>query len=196
MIKICFKGRGGQGGKTAAELMATMYFGESGKEGSFAYVSASPTFGPERRGAPVDAYVRLSRERIVEQGPFGNPNVIIVLDPTLVGATDVAHGLCSEGTVLINTPEPPEYFSALTERFVVSTVDANRIALAHGLGTRGTPIVNTALLGAFVRVSGLGSIATLVDFIGREIRKKTEANKAAAQEAFEAVRTKGEKHHV
>ncbi len=193
MIKIRINGRGGQGGKTMAELMATMYFGESGEGGSFACVSASPTFGPERRGAPVDAYVRLSRERIVEQGPFGDPNMVIVLDPTLIETTDVSRGLCDGGMILINTPKPPEYFSALSKRFAVSTVDANAIALAHGLGTRGMPIVNTALLGAFVRASGLGSIGILAEFIGREIKKKTEANKATAQEAFDAVRTKGEK---
>ncbi len=192
MVKICFKGRGGQGGKTAAELMATIYFGESGEEGTFAHVSASPTFGPERRGAPVDAYVRLSRESIVEQGPFNDPNIIIVLDPTLVETTDVARGLRQGGLILINTPKGPEEFPAFTGRFRVATVDANAIALEHGLGTRGTPIVNTALLGAFVRASGLGTIEKLVEFIAREIKKKTEANKVVARRSFELVRTKGE----
>lgn len=192
MIKIRINGRGGQGGKTAAELMATMYFGESGAEGTFLFVSAQPTFGPERRGAPVDAYVRLSHEPIVEQGSFNDPNIVIVLDPTLVETTDVARGLRAGGLILINTPKPPEHFSKLTERFRVATVDANAIALAEGLGTRGTPIVNTALLGAFVRASGLGTIEKLVEFITREISKKTEANKVVARRSFELIRTKGE----
>lgn len=189
MIRIRFAGRGGQGGKTAADLMAMMYYGTEGQEGKFPYVSATTTYGPERRGAPVDSFVRLGTSEIRELGPFGNPDMVIVLDGTLADdpKLNVAKGLHDGGILLINSKRPPSEYSDFCRRFRVFTVDASGIAVAHGLGTRATPIVNTALLGAFARVSGLGSIDILVAFIGSEMKKKIDANKQVAIAAHAAV---------
>mgnify|MGYP001583959126 CR=1 FL=1 len=181
-------GRGGQGGKTAAELMATMFAGDR-KDGKFRFVSSAPTFGPERRGAPVDAYIRLSHEPIRELGPFNNPDMVIVLDETLVMKIDVGNGLKEGGILLINSAKDPQEFKEYALRFRLFTVNADSIALAHGLGTEAMPIVNTVLLGAFVRASGLTTLETLLQFIGEEVHKKTEANKRAATDAYNTVHT-------
>lgn len=188
MVKIRLNGRGGQGGKTAAELLATMLRGERA-EGKFPFVSSAPTFGPERRGAPVDAYIRLSHEPIRELGPFTDPDMVIVLDETLAEKTDVASGLKEGGILLINSAKAPQEFCAYARYARVSTVDADGIALSHGLGTAALPVVNTALLGAFARASGLCSLETLLAFIEEVMRKKTDANKLAATEAYRMVRT-------
>jgi len=189
MIRIRFAGRGGQGGKTAADLMAMMYYGLMGGEGKFPFVSATTTYGPERRGAPVDSFVRLSMSEIRELGPFGNPDMVIVLDKTLADDPNlnVAKGLEEGGILLINSTRHPSEYVEFCRRFRVFTVDASGIAIAHGLGTSATPIVNTALLGAFARVSGLGSIEILLQFIEREMKKKVDANKRVAVAANLAV---------
>ena len=188
MIRIRLNGRGGQGGKTMAELMATMYFGGGNEAGKYRYVSSAPTFGPERRGSPVDAFIRLSQEPIRELGPFANPDMVIVLDESLTRVTDVTAGLNEGGLLLINSSQSPEAFADYAKRFRVATIDADAIAISHELGTSATPIVNTTLLGAFVRVSGLGvTLDALLGFIDTEITKKTDENKKAAHEAFHAV---------
>lgn len=191
MIRIRINGRGGQGGKMMAELMAMMLFGKSGEEGKYPFVSSAPTFGPERRGAPVDAYVRLSHEEIRELGLFQDPaDIVIVLDADLARRTDAGKGLKSGGILLINSPHSPDdsLFAEYAKRFSVATVDADRIAIERGLGTSATPIVNTALLGAFIRVSGQGSLPILFRFIETEIRKKVDANKSVAETAHFSVR--------
>lgn len=190
MIRIRINGRGGQGGKTMAELMATMYYSESGEAGTYPHVSSAPTFGPERRGSPVDAFIRFNEAPIRELGPFAYPDMVIVLDEVLTRTTNVAAGLKEGGLLLINAPHGPDAFSAYQGRFRVATIDADRIAALHGLGSRATPIVNTTLLGAFVRVAGLGvTIDGLAAFIASEIKKKTEANIAAARHAYACVCT-------
>ena len=194
MYGIRINGRGGQGGKMMAELMAMMLYGQENETGKFPYVSSAPTFGPERRGAPVDAFVRLSHEEIRELGPFQeSADAVIVLDADLAIHTDAAKGLRDGGILLVNSQLHPddEAFKKYAGRVVVATIDADTIAIRNGLGNRTTPIVNTALLGAFIRVSKLFSLDVLFQFIKTEIKKKVEANKKAAQEAFDSVRHSG-----
>ncbi|HEY9585874.1 MAG TPA: 2-oxoacid:acceptor oxidoreductase family protein [Candidatus Paceibacterota bacterium] len=189
MIKIRISGRGGQGGKTAADLMAAMYHSADGEKGKFPYVSATTTYGPERRGAPVDSFVRLSENEIRALGSFSDPDMVIVLDGTLADDpnVNVASGLKDGGILLINSWRAPYDYAEFCRRFRVFTVDASRIAVASGLGTETTPIVNTALMGAFARVSGLGSLEVLLQFIGDEMQKKIEANQKVASMAYDAV---------
>ena len=189
MIRIRLAGRGGQGTKIACDLIANMLYSDKGEEGKFPYVSATMTYGPERRGAPVDAFVRLSTQEIREIGPFGNPDMIIVLDGTLADdpRLNTAKDLKERGVLLINSERHPSQYAEYCKHFRVFTVDASGIALQYGLGTTATPIVNTALLGAFVSASGLGSIEILTQFIDSNMKKLVDANKRAAIAAYRTV---------
>lgn len=186
MIRIRINGRGGQGGKTAAELLAVIIF----KDGKFCQVQAAPTFGPERRGAPVNAFVRADNKEIRERGVILNPDVVIVLDDVLAMTTNIADGLKPGGLILINSSRGFESFPDL-RNYHLALVDADKIATDHDLGSSRAPIVNTAILGAFFKVSSLASLETLLDVIGNE-PKKPEENKRSAADAFNAVKTNRE----
>ncbi|MCX8103228.1 MAG: 2-oxoacid:acceptor oxidoreductase family protein [Candidatus Bipolaricaulota bacterium] len=181
MIEVRFHGRGGQGAVVASEILATALF----KEGKF--VQAFPAFGVERRGAPVMAFLRFDSVPIRRRCQIYEPDHVVVLDPTLLLAVDVTAGLKPDGTILINSDSPPENFAAL-QKFLVATVPAGEIAVAHNLGTRTNPIVNTAILGAFARLTGFVSLETLLDAIAEKIpERQRERNQAAARAAYERV---------
>ncbi len=182
MRELRLHGRGGQGTVIASKLLAVALFLEGRQVQSF------PMFGVERRGAPVTAFLRLDDAPILLRCEISAPDELIVLDATLVGATDVTAGLKPGGHILINSPLSPEDFPLLSGRFRVSTVDATGIAIRHGLGSPTQPIVNTAILGAFSTDSGLVRLATVVDAIREEVPMQIEANIAAATEASLAVR--------
>ncbi len=182
MIEVRFHGRGGQGAVVASEILATALF----KEGKF--VQAFPAFGVERRGAPVMAFLRFDSLPIRRRCQIYEPDHVVVLDPTLLLAVDVTAGLKPDGSILINSEAPPESFSAL-QRFLVATVPAGKIAVAHNLGTRTNPIVNTAILGAFARLTGFVNLETLLEAIAEKIPgRQRERNQAAARAAYERVR--------
>lgn len=189
MVKIRINGRGGQGGVTASGLLTAMMMATSidTREG-YPYVLSCPDFGPERRGAPVQAYIRLDTRPIRELAQFSDPDMVIVFDGSLTKSTNVASGLVSGGLLLINTKESPADLTRYTEQFRVFTVDADALALQCGLGTRTSPIVGTAMLGAFLRASKLATIESLLDHIGKSIHKKTEANKSVARLGYDGVR--------
>lgn len=182
MRELRLHGRGGQGTVIASKLLAVALFLEGRQVQSF------PMFGVERRGAPVTAFLRLDDAPILLRCEISAPDELIVLDATLVGATDVTAGLKPGGHILINSPLSPEDFPLLSGRFRVSTVDATGIAIRHGLGSPTQPIVNTAILGAFSTDSGLVRLSTVVDAIREEVPMQIEANIAAATEASLAVR--------
>lgn len=182
MTEVRFHGRGGQGAVVASEILATALF----KEGKF--VQAFPAFGVERRGAPVMAFLRFDSLPIRRRCQIYEPDHVVVLDPTLLLAVDVTAGLKPDGSILINSDSPPESFTAL-QKFLVATVPAGEIAVAHNLGTRTNPIVNTAILGAFVRLTGFVSLETLLEAIAEKIpERQRERNQAAARAAYEAVK--------
>ncbi|GAB4265177.1 MAG: pyruvate/ketoisovalerate ferredoxin oxidoreductase subunit gamma [Deferrisomatales bacterium] len=180
MIEIRFHGRGGQGAVVASNILAVACFLE-GK-----YVQAFPAFGVERRGAPVEAYIRVDRQKVLLRTNVYTPDHVVVLDPTLIDVVDVARGLKPGGTLLLNTDKPPEAFERFRD-FRVCTVDASRIAIRHRLGSRTHPIVNTAILGAFARATGLVSIDAVCEAIRDEVPSHHEANAAAAREAHDSV---------
>jgi 2-oxoacid:acceptor oxidoreductase gamma subunit (pyruvate/2-ketoisovalerate family) len=182
MRELRFHGRGGQGTVVASKMLAVALFLEGRQVQSF------PMFGVERRGAPVTAFLRIDDAPILLRCEIVAPDDLIVLDPTLVGAIDVAAGLKPGGTILINTDQAPEDFPQLLGRFRVNTIDANGIALRHGLGSKSQPIVNTAILGAFATESGLVRLSTVWDAIREEVPMQVEANIAAATEAAGALR--------
>lgn len=185
MIEIRFHGRGGQGAVVASKVLAVAFFHEG------FYVQSFPAFGVERRGAPVMAFLRVDRDPIQLRVNIYRPDHIIVLDPTLIGAVEVTSGLKPKGWILINSGHSPETFNEL-KNFRIATVDATSIAIRNGLGSRTNPIVNTAILGAFSKVSGLVGIDSIALSIREETPGKKNENAKAAREAYQEVRFKGE----
>lgn len=142
MLEIRFHGRGGQGAVTAAELLAQAVVAEN------RYAQAFPSFGAERRGAPVTAYLRVSEKPIRLREKIDKPDAVVILDPTLLGSIDVCHGLKQGGTIVLNCGgRDRKEFAHLAERYQVAIGDATKIALE----TLGVPIVNTAILGVLIR---------------------------------------------
>lgn len=181
MIEIRFHGRGGQGAVVASTILAVACFLE-GKA-----CQAFPAFGVERRGAPVEAYLRVAAEKIRLRTNVYTPDHVMVLDPTLIEVIDVCRGLKPGGTLLLNTDKRPDHFSHFRD-VSLATVDASRIALKHRLGSRTHPIVNTALLGAFARATGLISLDAICAAIEQEVPALQQANQAAAREAFDNLK--------
>lgn len=185
MQELRVHGRGGQGAVIASKLLAQALFREGHCVQSF------PAFGVERRGAPVTAFVRFADQPVRLRCEVTEPDDLIVLDPTLIGAVDVTGGLAPGGTILINSDEPPEAYPELLDRFRVVTVDASAIATRHGLGSRTQPIVNTAILGAFATAFGLASLETVCDAIREAVPTHVDENLLAAREAAAEVRLPG-----
>lgn len=183
MIEIRFHGRGGQGAVIGGKILATALF----SEGQF--VQAFPTFGVERRGAPLMAFVRADDRRIDLRSQIYEPDHLVILDPTLLANPATFEGFKGEGWVLVNTAEPLEKLERI-ERFAkyrLAAVDAGAIAVRHRLGSATSPIVNTAILGAFCRVTGICSIDAVLAAIAKGVPIKPEQNAAAAREAYENV---------
>lgn len=182
MIEIRIHGRGGQGSVIASKIMAVALFAE-GK-----WVQSFPKFGVERRGAPVEAFLRLDTDKILIRSEITNPDHIVVLDATLVEVTDVTAGLKKNGWVIINTHQAPEDFPEFRD-FRVACVNASQIAVNHRLGAKSAPIVNTAICGAFAGATGLVGLESICDAILVEAPIKPEENAQAARDAFEAIQT-------
>jgi 2-oxoacid:acceptor oxidoreductase gamma subunit (pyruvate/2-ketoisovalerate family) len=180
MFEIRFHGRGGQGSVIASEILSKAIFSE-GKD-----VQSFPFFGVERRGAPVQAYTRIDDKPIRVKTNIYTPDCVVVLDPSLLKSQNVTAGLKEGGYLLINTEKKPEDI-AIAFNGLIATVDATDIALKFGLGSKSAPIVNTAILGALAKVTGLVRIDSLTTAIGDSVPSKPEANSAAAKEAFERV---------
>jgi len=145
MVEIRWHGRGGQGAKTASLLLADAAF-NTGK-----FVQGFPEYGPERMGAPITAFNRISDERCILHCNIYEPDYVVVVDATLLTAVDVTSGLKKEGAILINSSKDPESLRPLLAGYegAVFTVDAGAIS-EQELG-RNFP--NTPMLGAVVKVS-------------------------------------------
>ncbi|HKZ23678.1 MAG TPA: 2-oxoacid:acceptor oxidoreductase family protein [Thermoplasmata archaeon] len=181
MLEVRFHGRGGQGSVIASELLAQAAFLEG------MYPQSFPFFGVERRGAPVTAYSRIDSRPISVRTSITTPDIVVVLDSSLLRTVTVTSGLKPHGLLLLNSEGFPDQtrvgFSGR-----IATVDATGIALAHGLGSKSVPIVNTAILGAFARVSGVVTLESVLKAIEKGVPAKPDANREAAAEAFEQVR--------
>ncbi|UCF09171.1 MAG: pyruvate ferredoxin oxidoreductase subunit gamma, partial [Thermoplasmata archaeon] len=178
-----FHGRGGQGAVTAANILAMAAFREN-KD-----VQAFPYFGVERRGAPVTAFTKIDDRPVRIKSQIYEPDYVIVLDASLLKAVDVTQGLKPEGIVLINTDKKPDDLKDVKGK--VATVDATKIAVKHGLGSKEAPIVNTAILGAFARATGTVKIESIVESILESAPAKRKENAEAAKEAYESVQVGG-----
>ncbi len=184
MLEIRFHGRGGQGAVIASELLAQAAFLDGLEPQSF------PFFGVERRGAPVTAYARIDERPIGLRTSIVAPDVVVVLEPGLLTSTPVADGLKDGGLLLVNSPLPPERLPVLRP-VRRAALNATAIALAHGLGSPTMPIVNTTVLGALARATGVVSLEAVQRAIERFVPSHREENRAAAAEGFTAVKILG-----
>lgn len=181
MTAIRFHGRGGQGAVIASKLLASAFF----REGS--QVQAFPSFGAERTGVPVAAFLRVDSSRITSHYHVYEPDHVVVLDPVLLKTVNVTTGLREGGWIVVNSAADPGSLH-LPDTFNVATCDATAIALAHGLGSRTMPIVNTAMAGAFAAVTDLVKLESVLNAIEDVVPVEVAANKEAAVDAFRSVR--------
>jgi len=182
ILEVRWHGRGGQGAWTASELLAKAAIHE-GK-----YIQSFPEFGPERMGAPVAAFTRISTEPIHMHCAVYNPDVVVVLDPTLLKTVPVAKGVNTEGTIIINSKEdPPELKKKINAGSAkVWTVPATEIAIK----ILGRPITNTAMLGAFAKVTGTISLESIEKVVKDRFNQKVaEKNFAVIKEAYTEVKS-------
>ncbi len=184
LVEIRWHGRGGQGGVTSAELLAKAAYLDGYKG-----VQAFPFFGAERRGAPVKAFTRISDREINVRCQIYEPDIVAVLDPDIIDLIDVCEGLKDDGIVIVNTPKAP---SELDLRGHVYTFDGTGIALRHGLLVAGLPVVNTTMLGAFARATGLVKLETVQRVIMEKWPGKVgERNAEGAKEAYDSCTDQG-----
>ncbi len=179
MIEIRFHGRGGQGAVTSAELLALAAI-EEGK-----YAQAFPSFGPERRGAPVLAFCRISDEPIRIRANIYEPDIVVVLDASLLKIVNVASGLKLDGVLVTTSVDSPEKVKEdLKIKNRIGVVDAVRIARE----ILGLPITNTTMLGSLVRASELvkkeSFLPPLKERFGRIAEKNISAFERAYQETI------------
>ena len=182
MIEIRWHGRGGQGAITAAKIFATAAF-QSGYTG----VVMAPTFGTERRGAPVLTSLKLAREKIYDVSPIETPDIVVVLDHLLLTEADVAGGLKPGGLIVLNTPKPLSAYKFDGARLAVADVTA--LAVEAGL-PRG--IVNSGIIGALCRAFDEVPFDLVLAEIEAEFKtKRPQANAQAARLAYERAEVEG-----
>lgn len=177
LVEVRWHGRGGQGAVTSAELLARAAISE-GK-----HAQAFPSFGPERRGAPVLAFDRISKnEPIRVRAEITEPDVVVILDSGLVTIVNVTSGLKDGGTVILNTKRSvDEVAGEFKGKWRVAVVDAT--AIANEL--LGVNIVNTTMIGALLRATGVVDIESLAQPLQDRFGRLAERNSNAMQKAFE-----------
>jgi 2-oxoacid:acceptor oxidoreductase gamma subunit (pyruvate/2-ketoisovalerate family) len=164
---------------TSAELLAKAAYYDGYKG-----VQAFPYFGAERRGAPVKAFTRISDKEINVRSQIYNPDVVAVLDPAIVELTDVTEGLKENGIVIVNSPKKAGELQL--KQGHVFTYDGTGIALKYGLLVAGLPVVNTTMLGAFAKATGLVKLSTIQKVIAQKWTGKVgERNAEGAKEAYD-----------
>lgn len=187
VVEIRWHGRGGQGAKTASLLLADAAF-NTGK-----FIQGFPEYGPERMGAPITAYNRISDDKLSIHCNIYEPDYVVVVDDTLLTAVDVTAGLKETGALIINTTKTPEEIKPLLKGYAgkVCTVDARTISIE----TLGKYFPNTPMLGAVVKVSGvMGEKEFLDDMVGsfkHKFAKKPEViepNIKAIERAMQEVK--------
>ena len=189
LIEIRWHGRGGQGAKTAALLLGDAALA-SGK-----YIQAFPEYGPERMGAPVASFNRISSKPILLHSGVTNPDVVVVLDPTLIESVNITEGVPDGGTILINTDKSPRDIArelGLKGGIKLFTVDASTISKE----TIGRDIPNTPMLGALIKATGILDFKEMLEDTKGKLQKKfkskpevIEGNLKAIERAYNEVRS-------
>ncbi|KPK65712.1 MAG: pyruvate synthase [Planctomycetes bacterium SM23_32] len=185
LLEIRWHGRGGQGAKTAAAMVAEVAM-EAGK-----YAQAAPEYGAEREGAPIKAYTRIAQDLIRVHDAIYYPDIVVVLDDTLLDTQQVDSGLSEDGILLVNTRKSPAEVRELLglEGRRVYTIDATSIALDE----IGRPIPNTVMIGALLAVTGVVDLEHIEKSIDKKLGGKLsegmlKGNKRAVERAAEEVR--------
>lgn len=183
IFEIRIHGRGGQGAKTASQFIAEAGLSK-GK-----HIQAFPEYGPERAGAPVKAYARISDKHIKTYAPVVNPDVVLVIDPTLVGPVDVTEGLTDEGILIVNTPKSAEGIrKEVSFKGKIYTVDATKISI----DTIGKNLPNTPMLGALVKATNIIPLEAIFDSIKQKFLEKLGEDKTnktieGVKKAYDAI---------
>ena len=187
VVEIRWHGRGGQGAKTAALLLADVAF----KTGKF--VQGFPEYGPERMGAPITAYNRISSKEIRVHSNIYEPDYVVVVDEGLLETVDVTEGLSEDGGIVVNTSKSPREIKAMLKGYngVVHTIDARKVSVA----CLGKYFPNTPMLAAIVKVSGVMDKETFLNEMENSFLHKfaskpevIEGNMNALKMAFDEVK--------
>ena len=177
MIEIRFHGRGGQGAVTSAELVALAAIDAGG------FAQSMPSFGPERRGAPVQAYLRVADKKIRVRAEVTKPDIVVVLDESLVKVLDVTSGLKEGGLLVVNTVLSAQEFRTHTNfKGTLATIDALKIAMEE----LKVPITNTTMIGALIKARELAKLDGIIAQIEKRFNPKlAERNVKALRRAYE-----------
>ena len=179
MIEVRWHGRGGQGAVTSVELLAVAAIGV-GK-----YAQGFPSFGPERRGAPVAAFSRIDDKKIKVRSGIYQPDVVVVLDSSLIGLVNVIDGLKPNGKLIVNTPKTPEEIrKELNFKGTVATVDGTGIARKE----MGVPIANTTMIGALLKIIGVMGLDAMKEAVEHRFGRIAQKNLAAMKRAYEEIK--------
>lgn len=181
MLEIMIFGRGGQGVVLASQILAAAFF----KNGQ--HVQAFPSFGAERRGAPVSSFLRVDSAEMTLRCNVYRADWIVLLDAQLLGNSAVLSSLKEGGSLLVNGTAVPESFEK-PQNTSIFLVDARAISLRLHLGNPLSPIMNTAMTGAFARASALVPLESVVGAVREMAPVEKEKNATAAREAYEAVK--------
>jgi len=182
-IEIRWHGRGGQGAVTSANLLA-----EAAYYAGFKGVTSAPTFGAERRGAPVTASTRLAEKPLRHFSQVENPDVIVVLDDSLLATANAVKGLAENGFVIVNSHRTPQELG-LADTFRAATADADKIAKEINLCASGVIMVNTAMLGAIAKATGLITLEHINNVLVNAFSPKAaKKNIEAARLTYECTR--------
>ncbi|MFC1741529.1 pyruvate ferredoxin oxidoreductase subunit gamma [Nanoarchaeota archaeon] len=179
MLEIRIHGRGGQGAVTAAQILAISAFYDEKQSQAF------PRFGVERRGAPVEAFCRIDDTPVNVRSQVYTPDLVLILEPSLMQAVDVTSGLKEGSTIIVNTSQP--ITDKKYSKFKVFTVDASKVALEIFKAD----IVNTAILGAFSKVTGLVSVDAIYKAVADRFEGKPhiiDMNKDAVKRVYNEVK--------
>ena len=185
LTEIRWHARAGQGAVTAAKLVAETALSQD------RYMQAMPEYGPERMGAPIKAFTRISDEPIEIHNNIENPHVVVVLDETLLDVIDVTEGICDNGVIIVNTCTPPDQLRKVlkvNDTVRVASVDASGIAL----DTIKRDIPNTPMVGALSKLTGVVDIDAVNGLLVKSFGKKfgqdiIDANLASVKRAYEEV---------
>jgi len=181
--EIRWHGRGGQGAITAAKIVAEAAY-LKGYQG----VTAAPSFGAERRGVPVSALTRISPDLVRVVSQVEKPNVVVVLDHTLLKYQEVTAGLGREGWLVVNSRQHPKELNIKGD-FNIATADATRVCRELGLTVAGLTVANTAILGAFVHATKMVDMASIEKVIRKRFSNDAvDVNLTAIMKTYKITR--------
>ena len=180
MLEVRFHGRGGQGIVVGSGILGMAYFYENN------HIQFFPEFGVERRGAPVQAFLRVSDSKIRTHYSISEPDHLILFDCGLLDTINITKGLKRGGLILINSRKTPDCFK-FDEEYKIATVDADKISLDNNLGNAASPIINAAIIGAFAKAIGNLKIDSVIKAITESVPTKINENILSAKTAFDKV---------